>query len=176
MAGAGDKGLPNGLPVDEWGIRVEGCSPVGSSVERGGATNGPAAVYATTKYVDWLRKYAPPEAQGMTFSEAGPVPAQGGVALHPLPLQLMVRQSGIELAPKVFVFHGLLRSRFPAALFPLMDPLRDAVLHVLGVDLDPDAARLFDRFQPLDHSRHFHAVVRGLRMRTPDLSLVSAEA
>jgi glycerol transport system substrate-binding protein len=80
MAGAGDKGLPNGLPVDEWGIRVEGCSPVGSSVERGGATNGPAAVYATTKYVDWLRKYAPPEAQGMTFSEAGPVPAQGGVA------------------------------------------------------------------------------------------------
>ncbi|CUB04291.1 ABC transporter substrate-binding protein [Marinomonas fungiae] len=80
MAGAGDKGLPNGLPVDEWGIRVEDCHPVGSSVSRGGATNGPAAVYATTKYVDWLRQYAPPEAQGMTFSEAGPVPAQGNVA------------------------------------------------------------------------------------------------
>ena len=80
MAGAGDKSLPNGLPVDEWGIRVEGCRPVGSSVARGGATNGPAAVYATTKYVDWLRKYAPPEAQGMTFSEAGPVPAQGNIA------------------------------------------------------------------------------------------------
>ncbi|QUJ69802.1 carbohydrate ABC transporter substrate-binding protein (plasmid) [Photobacterium sp. GJ3] len=80
MAGAGDKGLPNGKPVDEWGIRVDGCRPVGSSVERGGATNGPAAVYATTKYVDWLRKYAPPEAQGMTFSEAGPVPAQGNIA------------------------------------------------------------------------------------------------
>jgi glycerol transport system substrate-binding protein len=25
MAGNGDKGLPNGLPVDEWGIRMEGC-------------------------------------------------------------------------------------------------------------------------------------------------------
>ena len=80
MAGAGDKGIPNGLPVDEWGIRVEGCSPVGSSVERGGATNGPAAVFATTKYVDWMKKYAPPEAQGMTFGEAGPVPAQGAIA------------------------------------------------------------------------------------------------
>lgn len=80
MAGAGDTGLPNGLPVDEWGIRVEDCRPVGASVSRGGATNGPAAVYATTKYVDWLRQYAPPEAQGMTFSEAGPVPAQGQVA------------------------------------------------------------------------------------------------
>jgi|TARA_R110000744_G_scaffold175953_2_gene294795 glycerol transport system substrate-binding protein len=80
MAGAGDKGLPNGLPVDEWGIRVDGCRPVGSSVSRGGATNGPAAVYATTKYVDWLKAYAPPQAQGMTFSEAGPVPAQGNIA------------------------------------------------------------------------------------------------
>lgn len=80
MAGGGDKGLPNGLPVDEWGIRVEECHPVGSSVSRGGATNAPAAVYATEKYVDWLKKYAPPEAQGMTFSEAGPVPAQGNIA------------------------------------------------------------------------------------------------
>jgi glycerol transport system substrate-binding protein len=80
MAGAGDKGLPNGLPVDEWGIRVNECHPVGASVSRGGATNGPAAVYATTKYVDWLEKYAPPAAPGMTFSEAGPVPAQGAVA------------------------------------------------------------------------------------------------
>ncbi|MBD7977420.1 MULTISPECIES: ABC transporter substrate-binding protein [Pseudomonas] len=80
MAGAGDKGLPNGLPVDEWGIRVENCHPVGSSVSRGGDTNGPAAVYATQKYVDWMREYAPREAQGMTFSESGPVPAQGNIA------------------------------------------------------------------------------------------------
>ena len=80
MAGAGDKGIPNGLPVDEWGIRVDGCKPVGSSVSRGGATNGPAAVYATQKYVEWLKKYAPREAQGMTFGEAGPVPGQGKIA------------------------------------------------------------------------------------------------
>ncbi|WP_408608412.1 ABC transporter substrate-binding protein [Desulfogranum mediterraneum] len=80
MAGAGDKGLPNGVPVAGWGIRVEGCSPVGSSVARGGATNSPAAVYALSTYIDWLQKYAPPEAAAMTFSEAGPVPAQGAVA------------------------------------------------------------------------------------------------
>ena len=80
MAGAGDAGIPNGLPVDEWGIRVEGCSPVGSTVERGGATDGPAAVYSVTKYINWLQNYAPPEAAGMVFSEAGPVPAQGNIA------------------------------------------------------------------------------------------------
>ena len=81
MAGAGDTGIPNGVPVDEWGIRVdENSRPVGSCVARGGATNGPAAVYSVDKYVEWLRNFAPPEAPGMTFSEAGPVPAQGNVA------------------------------------------------------------------------------------------------
>ena len=82
MAGAADKGLPNGLPVDEWGIRVaaDKCTPVGASVSRGGATNSPAAVYALTKYIDWMKKYAPPAANGMTFSESGPVPGQGEIA------------------------------------------------------------------------------------------------
>ena len=80
MAGAADVGLPNGLPVDEWGIRVEDCHPVGASESRGGAANSPAAVYALTKYVEWLKKYAPPEAAGMTFTEAGPVPGQGHIA------------------------------------------------------------------------------------------------
>ncbi len=80
MAGNGDKGLPNGRPVDEWGIRMEGCNPVGSSVERGGDTNGPASVYAVTKYLEWLKKYAPPQAAGMTFYDSALIPAQGNVA------------------------------------------------------------------------------------------------
>ena len=81
MAGNGDKGIPNGKPVDEWGIRVdENDRPVGSCVARGGDTNGPASVYAIQKYLDWIGKFAPPAAQGMTFSESGPVPAQGEIA------------------------------------------------------------------------------------------------
>ena len=81
MAGMGDVGEPNGLPVDEWGIRVdENSRPVGSCVARGGATNDAAAVYAVTKAIEWLGKYAPPTAAGMTFSESGPIPAQGNVA------------------------------------------------------------------------------------------------
>ena len=81
MAGMGDKGEPNGFPVDEWGIRVnENYQPVGSCTARGGATNSPAAVYAIDKYIDWLKNYTPPAAAGMTFSEAGPVPAQGNIA------------------------------------------------------------------------------------------------
>ncbi|MBE0530918.1 MAG: carbohydrate ABC transporter substrate-binding protein [Rhodospirillales bacterium] len=80
MAGQGDKGIPNGKPVDEWGIRVDGCTPVGASVSRGGGTNSPAAKYALTKYMDWLRKYAPPGALGMDFYQYLPFLAKGNVA------------------------------------------------------------------------------------------------
>ena len=81
MAGMGDVGEPNGLPVDEWGIRVnEQSQPVGACVARGGAANSPAAVYAVEKAIKWLKEYSPPSAAGMTFSEAGPIPAQGNIA------------------------------------------------------------------------------------------------
>ena len=49
-------------------------------MSRGGDANGAAAVYALTKFVEWLKKYAPPEAAGMDFLEAGAVPGQGHVA------------------------------------------------------------------------------------------------
>jgi glycerol transport system substrate-binding protein len=82
MAGAGSKGLPNGVPVDEWGIRMEEgtCNPVGASVERGGAANGPAAVYAIRKWDEWLRKYAPPGAASYDFYQSLPALSQGNVA------------------------------------------------------------------------------------------------
>jgi glycerol transport system substrate-binding protein len=83
IAGVGDKGIPNGLPVDEWGIRVENKIPVGASVSRGGAANSPAAIYALTKYVDWMKNYAPPYAASMTWSEAGPTPSRGNIAQRP---------------------------------------------------------------------------------------------
>jgi glycerol transport system substrate-binding protein len=82
MAGAGSKGLPNGVPVDEWGIRMEAgsCNPVGASVSRGGAANGPAAVYAIRKWDEWLRKYAPPGAASYDFYQSLPALSQGNVA------------------------------------------------------------------------------------------------
>ena len=66
MAGTGRQGHPERLAGGRMGHprRREQCSPVGASVSRGGATNSPAAVYALTKYVDWMKKYAPKEATG----------------------------------------------------------------------------------------------------------------
>ncbi len=82
MAGAGSVGKPNGVPVDEWGIRMEkgSCNPVGASVSRGGAANGPAAVYAIRKWDEWLRAYAPPGAASMDFYQSLPALSSGNVA------------------------------------------------------------------------------------------------
>ncbi len=82
MAGAGSAGLPNGIPIDEWGIRMEkgSCNPAGASVSRGGETNGPASVYAIAKWDEWLRKYAPPGAADYDFYQSLPALSQGNVA------------------------------------------------------------------------------------------------
>ena len=82
MAGASSKGIPNGRPIDEWGIRMEAgsCNPSGASVTRGGETNGPASVYAIAKWDEWLRKYAPPGAADYDFYQSLPALAQGNVA------------------------------------------------------------------------------------------------
>ncbi|MBO6718658.1 MAG: carbohydrate ABC transporter substrate-binding protein [Rhizobiaceae bacterium] len=82
MAGTGSAGEPNGVPIDEWGIRMEegSCNPVGASVSRGGEANGPASVYAIRKWDEWLREYAPPGAASYDFYQSLPALSQGNVA------------------------------------------------------------------------------------------------
>ena len=82
MAGSTSPGLPNGRPIDEWGIRMEegSCNPAGASVSRGGGTNAPASVYAIAKWDEWLRKYAPPGSADLDFYQSLPALSQGNVA------------------------------------------------------------------------------------------------
>jgi glycerol transport system substrate-binding protein len=67
MAGAGDKGIPNGKPVDEWGIRMEGCQP-------GGCNRGPrrrrqwsGCQVRPSKVYGLAEKICPPGSLGMDF-------------------------------------------------------------------------------------------------------------
>jgi len=82
MAGSTSPGLPNGRPIDEWGIRMEkdSCNPSGASITRGGGTNAPASVFAIAKWDEWLRKYAPPGAADYDFYQSLPALSQGNVA------------------------------------------------------------------------------------------------
>jgi glycerol transport system substrate-binding protein len=82
MAGSTSPGLPNGRPIDEWGIRMDegSCNPSGASVSRGGGTNAPASVYAIAKWDQWLRTFAPPGAADLDFYQSLPALSQGNVA------------------------------------------------------------------------------------------------
>lgn len=80
IAGVPDKGLPQGIPVDDWGLRAENKIPVGFSVSRGGALNSPAAIYAVEKYAKWINEYAPSYAKGLGVYEMGNDFADGHVA------------------------------------------------------------------------------------------------
>ena len=82
MAGSTSPGLPNGRPIDEWGIRMDegSCNPSGAAVARGGGTNAPASVYAIAKWDEWLRAYAPPGAADLDFYQSLPALSQGNVA------------------------------------------------------------------------------------------------
>lgn len=83
IAGMGDKGIPNGLPVDEWGIRVnEDGNPLGCMVERGGALNSPAAVYALQTYTDWIDNYAPDYTKGVDLFDTFNSAASGILAMQ----------------------------------------------------------------------------------------------
>jgi glycerol transport system substrate-binding protein len=81
VAGNGDKGIPWGYPIDgDWGLTVNGRSPAGFSMARGGALNSPAAVYAITKYIDWMKNYSNPEAMTIGCFESADRFGQGDVA------------------------------------------------------------------------------------------------
>lgn len=82
VAGACDKGLPNGLPVDEWGIRVdEKGVPLGSKTSRGGAADSPAAIYAMETYLKSF-KYSPPYAKEAGLIEGMSIASRGEVAQY----------------------------------------------------------------------------------------------
>ena len=66
MAGAGDKGIPNGLPVDEWGIRVEGCRPVRDEAARDRHANIAPALEGGDETGE--------EGHGIDLSDRGPAP------------------------------------------------------------------------------------------------------
>ena len=80
IAGASDKGIPNGTPVDDWGIRCVDRMPRGAMVERGGAVNSPAAIYALEKYLTWAAKYAPPDVYSVSAPEALVYARKGNIA------------------------------------------------------------------------------------------------
>lgn len=70
----------------------------------------------------------------------------------------------IERLPQILILHRLLARRLPAALFPLVEPLFEAIQNVLAIAGKFDSARRLERTQPLDHGSQLHPVVGGFTL------------
>lgn len=66
-----------------------------------------------------------------------------GVALYPFPFNFMLAKRGVQPLPEVDIFHRLFLCRFPAALFPVVDPLGDPLTNILAVSAEHYFAMLF---------------------------------
>ena len=89
------------------------------------------------------------------------------MALDPEPHDVVLLGKAVEHLPEIGVFYGFLVGCFPAVTFPVVNPLADTFLHVLGISVQMYLDRAFERFQRTDDSSEFHAVVRCVGFATP---------
>src|SRR4051794_19909326 len=95
-----------------------------------------------------------------------------GVTLHPPPADLVTSCLGLQRAPQVIVLDRLLPGGLPAALLPIVDPLGDALAHVLAVGVHDHLAGPSECPQPLDDRRELHPVVGGQSLTADQLAFV----
>ena len=84
--------------------------------------------------------------------------------LDPVPRHLMAGNLGIELAPEILIEHRLAVGLAPISPAPAVDPLVDALHHVLRIHVQIDATWALERAQRLKDSHHFHSVVGRLQL------------
>lgn len=84
------------------------------------------------------------------------------VATNPLAIHHMSLQLGGELLPEVDVFDSSrpVSGRAPTTDHPRRQQFCDPAKDVLAVNHEMDVPRFGQEFQPPNHSRQFHAVVR----------------
>ena len=61
----------------------------------------------------------------------------------PAPFNFMLATRGVQPLPEVDIFHRLFLCRFPAPLFPVVDPLGDPLTNILAVSAEHHFAMLF---------------------------------
>ena len=92
-----------------------------------------------------------------------------GMAAHPFPSDLVALCGGVEPLPQIDILDRLFVGGPPAALFPGVDPLGDAVAQILAVAEEPHPARALQGLQPRNGRHHLHAVVGGERLEPAQL-------
>src|SRR5580704_4160708 len=99
-----------------------------------------------------------------------------GMALGPLPFHLVLRHLLVKLMPEILIRNRLLTAGAPAVHFPLMNPLGDSMLDVVGIGHNLYFAGFLQCSQAFDGSFELHSIIGGLLFAAEDLALCSAIA
>ena len=83
------------------------------------------------------------------------------MAFNPFPFDLMRPQRGIETFPQIDVLYRFFICCFPAALLPVVNPLRNALAHILAVRAEYHFTLFFQGFQRNDCRHQLHAIISG---------------
>ena len=84
-----------------------------------------------------------------------------GMALDPMPVDLVAGGRRIQLPPQVRIFHRFPGLGQPAKSFPTGHPFGDAVPHIFRVREKLHRAGPFEGVERFNGRLQFHAVVRG---------------
>src|SRR5690606_11819641 len=98
-----------------------------------------------------------------------------GMALDPMPLDLVALAGLIQRLPKLDILDWLVCSRLPAVLLPAVDPARNPVAHVIAVGIEVHLARFLQRVQRFRGGLQLHAIVGRGRLATLQLFLGAVE-
>src|SRR5580704_17109147 len=97
-----------------------------------------------------------------------------GMALGPLPFHFVLRYLLVQLMPEILIRDRFLAAGLPAVPFPLMNPLGDPMLDIVGVGHDLYFTRFLQCPQPFDGGFELHSIVSGLLFAAEDLALLAA--
>ena len=82
-----------------------------------------------------------------------------GVALKPMPRDLMFVAKSIKLLPKLGVLYGFLVCRPPAVFFTAVKPAPVALIYVCAVGIELDIAAFIKSFDRRDRGQQFHTII-----------------
>src|SRR5690606_34877795 len=94
-----------------------------------------------------------------------------GMALQPVPSDVVAPDGLVQPAPEILVLHCGLGRGLPAIALPAVDPAGDAVAQIDAVRVELDLHRPLERLQGADRRHELHAVVGGEVLAAGQLAL-----
>ena len=96
------------------------------------------------------------------------------MAFDPMPADFVAVGRLLQPLPQLGILHRLPVRGAPAVLLPAFDPAGDAAAQIIGVGIELDVRRRFQRIERLDRGDELHAVIGGQLLAAFDLFAVRA--